>query len=291
MSARILLLFVLSLAALGCRRTPPAPVALIEGEVIDNFGRPVRGATVTIRDSAFRATTNEGGHFSLPFAPGTFTLHIEADHCAPFTRQLQVTQAMRYPLGTKMLHRIPDEPPSAGLVVTSEGYRTLERQTLARTRTRGWSQGRMLNCLEYRLQQEALPTLRGANFGAVFPVGGFDLTGVVFGLVTRDDAPDTIAPCAGRTVPVNVESVTLADRQFLMVARMPSGTFCFINRQRYTPLFNTTADMQAWCFRWEQDPSVRWGAVHSLPPDTDDHAAENWDENSNPCQPPECTAD
>lgn len=276
MSARILMLFVLSLAALGCRRTPPAPVALIEGEVIDNFGRPVRGAVAAIRDSAFRATTDERGHFSLPFAPGSFTLRIEADRCTPFTRDLQVTQAVRYPLGTKMLYRIPDEPPSAGLVVTTEGYRTLERQTLARTRTRGWTQGRMQNCLEYRLQDEALPTLRGADFRAVFPLGGFDLTGVVFGLVTRDDAPDTIAPCAGRTVPVNVESVTLVGRQFLSVAGMPSGPFCLINRQRYNPLFNTTADMQAWCFRWEQDPSVRWGAVRTLPavgqPDVDDHA-------------------
>lgn len=275
MSDRIFPLLA-ALVVLACRRAPPPPEPVIVGEVIDNFGHPVQGAVLTIRDSAFRATTNERGAFSLPFAPGTFTFRIEADRCAPFTRELQVTQAMRYPLGTKMLFRIPDESPSAALVATTEGYRPLDRETLSRTRTRGWSGGSMQNCLEYRLQDD-VPTLRAKDLTAIFPLGGFLLTRVEGGLVARDNAPDTIANCSGPVAPVRVDSVNLGDRQFLAVRTPPSGVYCFISSQRYNPLFNTTGDLQAWCFEWQQDPTVRWGAVRTLPApsgqsETDDHS-------------------
>ncbi len=263
-------------SALACRRSPPPPEPVIVGEVIDNFGHPVQGAVLTIRDSAFRATTNERGAFSLPYAPGTFTFRIEADHCAPFARELQVTQAMRYPLGTKMLFRIPDESPSTALVATTEGYRPIDRETLARTRMRGWSGGSMQNCLEYRLQDD-VPTLRAKDITAIFPLGGFLLTRVEGGLVARDTAPDSIANCSGPTAPVRVESVNLGDRQFLAAHTPPSGVYCFISAQRFNPLFNTTGDLQAWCFEWQQDPTVRWGAVRTLPApsgqsETDDHS-------------------
>lgn len=276
MSDRTHLFLFLVIAAPACRRAPPPPEPVIVGEVIDNFGHPVQGAVLTIRDSAFRATTNARGEFTIPFAPGSFQVRIEADHCAPFARDLQVTQAVRYPLGTKMLFRLPDEPPSAALVVTTEGYRPLDRQTLARTRTRGWSGGSMQNCLEYRLQDD-VPTLRAKDLTAVFPLGGFLLTRLEGGLVTRDNAPDTIANCSGPVAPVRVESVNLGDRQFFAARTPPSGVYCFISSQRYNPLFNTTGDLQAWCFEWQQDPTVRWGAVRTLPgpsgqSETDDHS-------------------
>lgn len=278
MKARTIALRFIALAALlsaSCRRTPPPPEALIVGNVIDNFGRPVEGAVITIRDSAFRATTNARGEFMVTFPPGAFQVRIEADHCAPFARDLQVTQAVRYPLGTKMLVRLPDESPSAALVVTTEGYRSLDRQTLARSRTRGWSGGSMQNCLEYRLQ-DAVPTLRARDLTAVFPLGGFQLTRLDGDLVTRDNAPDTIANCSGPVAPIRVQSVNLGDRQFLAAAALPSGTYCFITSLRYNPLFNTTGDTQAWCFEWQQDPQVRWGAMRTLPvlgqTEADDHS-------------------
>lgn len=270
------LLATATLVVASCRRAPPPPEPVIVGEIIDNFGHPVQGAVITIRDSAFRAMTNARGEFTIPFAPGSFQVRIEADHCAPFARDLQVTQPVRYPLGTKMLFRIPDDPPSAALVATTEGYRPLDRETLARTRTRGWSGGSMQNCLEYRLQ-DAVPTLRAKDLTAIFPLGGFLLTRVEGGLVARDTAPDSIANCSGPAAPVRVESVNLGDRQFLAAHTPPSGVYCFIPSQRYNPLFNTTGDTQAWCFEWQQDPAVHWGAVRTLPApsgqsETDDHS-------------------
>lgn len=261
------------LAVLACRREPPPPEPVIEGTVINNFGQPVVGAAITIRDTAFHTTTNARGEFSIHYVPGSFQLRIDAPRHAPYAHTLQVTQAVRYPLGTKMLPRIPEEPPSAALVVTTEGYRPLERETLARTRTRGWSQGRMQNCLEYRLQG-AVPTLRAADLMTVFPLGGFQLTRVEGGVVTRDDAPDTIAPCPGLAAPVQAQAIGLGDRQFLVRPTLSSGVYCFISSQRYNPLFNTTGDLHAWCFEWQQDPSVRWGAVLTLPADVDDHASD-----------------
>lgn len=258
MKSSVLIALVMVLGLFACKREAPPPV--IEGRIINNFGQPVPNAAISIRDTAFRVTTNAQGVFAIRFVPGTFTLHIEAPQHTSFTRELQVAQPVNYPLGTKMLFHIPDEPPSSGLISTTNGYRSLARQTLSRTRTQGRTQGAMQNCLEYRLLDH-LPTFRGSETLVVFPLGELLLYRLDGSLVVRENAPDTIAQCSTSSVGIQIAAANLAGRQFISSAQpLPPGTYCLINRTRYLSLFNIQGDRQAWCFRWEQDPQVRSGA-------------------------------
>jgi hypothetical protein len=81
----LLTVVLLALASPACRRTP-SPV--IVGRVTDNFNRPIAGATVSIRDTAFRVQTDARGEFSLPFTPGSFHLAIEAPGCLAWERDI-----------------------------------------------------------------------------------------------------------------------------------------------------------------------------------------------------------
>lgn len=60
------------LAVLACRREPPPPEPVIDGTVINNFGQPVVGAAITIRDTAFHTMTTARGEFSIHYVPGSF---------------------------------------------------------------------------------------------------------------------------------------------------------------------------------------------------------------------------
>ena len=269
MTARILLLLAV-LAFLACRRAPPAPVAVIEGEVIDNFGRPVRGAVATIRDSAFRATTNERGRFELPFAPGSFSLHIEADHCIPFTRDLQVTQAMRYPLGTKMLFRIPEARRETVMVAAAEGYRPLPATEFdKRVVNFGSVYAAFPNrCAVFTLGGP-VSTLRGSYPIVVVPDAQFRLVRVDNGHVTTDNYPRTTEQCPARPFGshnIDTRSIAAPDRVFIVAQSLEPGTYCYIRATRFDP--DDATNERGYCFRWERDPLVRWGShLTSAPSD------------------------
>jgi hypothetical protein len=265
MTARRLTLLValcMCLAALSCRRTPPAPVAVIEGEVIDNFGRPVRGAVATIRDSAFRATTNERGVFVLPFAPGSFTLRIEADHCTPFTHNFQVTQAVRYPLGTKMLFRIPEVSRETVMVAAEQGYQPLPATEFdKRVVNFGSVYAAFPNrCAVFRLGRP-VSTLRGSHPLVVVPDAQFRLVQVDDGHVTTDNYPRTTEACPARPFGshgVDSRSITAPDRVFMVTQSLAPGTYCFIRATRFDP--DDATNERGYCFRWERDPQVLWGS-------------------------------
>jgi hypothetical protein len=254
------------LVAGSCRRSPPAPEAVIEGEVLDNFGRPVRGAVATIRDSAFRATTNERGRFELPFAPGSFTLQIEADHCTPFTRDLQVTQAVRYPLGAKMLFRIPETPGETVMVATVDGYQPLPTTEFdKRVVNFGSVYAAFPNrCAVFTLSGP-VSTLRGSHPLVVVPDAQFRLVQVDNGHVTTDNYPRTTEECPARPFGshgIDTRSIAAPDRVFMVTQSLAPGTYCLIRANRFNP--DDAASERGHCFRWEIDPQVRWGSHLTL---------------------------
>ncbi len=262
------LAFVLALAAGACRRTPPPPEALIVGNVIDNFGRAVDGAVISIRDSAFRATTNARGEFSITFPPGSFQLRIEAPHSVPFAHDFQVTQAVRYPLGTKMLLRIPEGPRETAVVAAEEGYRPLPSVEFDRRVVNFGSVYSAFpnRCAVFSLQRP-VATLRGSGLFVAFPDANYRLVQVDDGHVATDSFPRSVGQCPG--VPqgahgIDARSMAVPGRAFLFTEALGAATYCFIRSTRFDPDDHTNG--RGYCFRWEPDPQVRWGSRLTEPP-------------------------
>lgn len=294
---------VLALSALSCKRAastsvapaspptlapaaPAAPEPVIGGTVLDSFGHPIQGATLSIRDSAFRATTDEQGELSLSFAPGSFRVTAEAPGCLPHFRDLQVTQAVRYPLGPTMLVRIPDLPRETVVVATEQGYRPLPATELER---------RVINfgsvyaafpgrCAVFSLQRD-VPILRGSVLFVVSPDEHFQLVRVEDLHVTTDSYPGSVGQCPG--VPQGARVVatrkgTMPERTFFLSTTLQPGSYCFVRSPRVHP--EAPESSQGYCFEWEVDPSRRFGASMTepreepgAPPeqliDVDDHGA------------------
>jgi len=276
---------VLALSALSCKRAPttsppPAPPAIptppaapdapepvIFGKVIDNFGRVIAGATVSIRDTLFRATTDAEGDFSLAFAPGSFHLSVAAPGCVAKDRDLQVTQAVRYPLGPTMLVRVPNAPPEDVVVATEEGYRPfpsveLDRRVVNFGSVYAAFPGR---CAVFTLDRP-LRTLRGMTLFVVAPDTHYRLVRVVNQHVTTDPYPGSVGECPG--VPqgsqgVETRSGTMPSRTFSVARELAAGTYCLIRSPRVHP--EASESNRAHCFEWQADPTRQFGATMTEP--------------------------
>lgn len=301
---RLALVLAVVTSSAACKRTPPtspaqvppltaapAPAApigpepVITGTLIDNFGHPIEGATLSIRDSAFRATTDAQGAFSLAYAPGAFRVTAEAPGCLPHSRDLQVTQAVRYPLGPTMLLRVPDISRETVVVATDDGYRPfpsvqLDRRVVNFGSVYAAFPGR---CGVFSLQHP-VPTLRGTALLMVSPDTHFKLVRVEGQHVTTDPYPGSVGECPG--VPqgahvVDAGSGAMPERTFFLANRLTSGTYCFVRSPRVHP--EAPGSTLGYCFEWQVDPQGRFGAAmtlplgaappEALPPDIDDHGA------------------
>lgn len=257
---RVLILTVLAsillLASVGCRRSASAPVPVIEGHVVDNFGRPIQGATISIRDSEYRAVTDPQGNFSLAFAPGAFSLAIRAPNCVPWLHDFQITQSVRYPLGTKILLRVPSTPNETVVVGAEQGYRVIPQVEFDR-RVVTPSQAYSHHCAEFSMRHE-VPVLRGATLFLAVPDRNFQLAQVVNQHVATEPFLSTVGACPNGVRRVDIRFTEGASRVFLF-AEPPSGTYCIIRANRFDP--NNVENRRGYCFQWTQDVQVRWGAV------------------------------
>ncbi len=271
----VLTLVVAPLSA-SCRRAAPAspapspPESVIVGRVEDSFGRPIHEAVVSIRDSTFAAVTNEEGSFSLPFAPGSFHLTIEAPGCLPWSHDFQVTQAVRYPLGTKMLLRLPDGPPETVLVSGEHAFLPLPPVEFE-SRVAIFGPTFPNRCAEFFLRRP-VPTLRGKVLSVVFPDRNFRLVRVENNHVTTDPFPYTIGVCPGGMQRVEVRGVDVPGRAFLLAEPPAPGTYCFIRSTRADPA--QAESSRGYCFVWEVDPHKVYGPAMTpappAPPNPDD---------------------
>lgn len=255
---RVLLLALLTpvllLVSAGCRRSAPAPV--IEGHVVDNFGRPIQGATISIRDSEYRAVTDPQGNFSLAFAPGAFSLTIGAPNCVSWSHDFQITQAVRYPLGTKILLRVPSTSRDTVVIAAENGYRPFPLVEFDRrvvTPTQAYSH----HCAEFSMRRE-VPVLRGAALFFAVPDRNFQLVQVVNQHVATEPFLSTVGACPNDLRRVDIRFAEGSSRVFLVV-EPPSGTYCIIRSPRMHPTHPDSN--RGYCFQWTQDAQVRWGVV------------------------------
>jgi hypothetical protein len=83
---------------------------VIQGRVVDLFGKPVAGAGVSIPNTAFAATTDAEGKYAIEFAPGQFNLQIQKQGYTSATKPWNLSQAAEVPAADVMLYQVPDEP-------------------------------------------------------------------------------------------------------------------------------------------------------------------------------------
>jgi hypothetical protein len=103
---RTLIAYLAVTAALlhGCKK------AAISGRVIDLFGQPVAGATITIPKTAFTATSDAAGRYSLSYAPGQFEVHVAKATYTSATVPWNVTESTALPSADITLYPNPEKP-------------------------------------------------------------------------------------------------------------------------------------------------------------------------------------
>lgn len=95
--------------------------AIIAGRVIDNFGNPLLGATVSIANTRFTATTDDTGSYQISYVPGKILVqyHKEDHHSTDFATEIH--ERTVYPAKDIVLFR---RPPGKGLFVMANGKYT-----------------------------------------------------------------------------------------------------------------------------------------------------------------------
>lgn len=96
------------------------PDSIIEGVVLDNFGKPIAGANVNVESTGFKTTTDESGSFAVEYVPGTFSITISSEGHTTRSQSLSIAQPSRYPLDETILYK---KPPVGGVfLVGSREY-------------------------------------------------------------------------------------------------------------------------------------------------------------------------
>ncbi len=90
---------------LGCSSTPA-----IEGVVTDHAGAALDGVRVTVRKSAYEATTNEQGRYTLAYAPGRFDVAYQLDGYTTTVVELDIQESVNFPAAAVELIPIPAGP-------------------------------------------------------------------------------------------------------------------------------------------------------------------------------------
>ena len=90
--------------------------AKLTGKVVDCFGRPIAGVSVSIDNTTFATQSNEDGRYSLPYVPGTVKVVVKKDGWYSAGIELQIATASKYPVSDMKLVPVP---PGSGIYYLS----------------------------------------------------------------------------------------------------------------------------------------------------------------------------
>jgi len=96
-------LLVLVAGFTGCKK------AEVAGNVLDNFGKPLSGATVTVDKTTFTTTTDSNGSYSVGYVPGKVLVSISKPGYLSQNLDLDIATETRYPAQTLTLYKLPAE--------------------------------------------------------------------------------------------------------------------------------------------------------------------------------------
>ncbi|MEW6312989.1 MAG: carboxypeptidase regulatory-like domain-containing protein [Pseudomonadota bacterium] len=110
----------------GCSKT-----AEVTGEVLDNFGNPLSGATVKVLNTTFTATTNGDGHYAVGYVPGKIGIVISKEGYTSTQFSLDISTEAKYPAQPVTLYKLPSE--SGIVAVGVSDYVPLQKGKLSVT--------------------------------------------------------------------------------------------------------------------------------------------------------------
>lgn len=112
----VLVLAMLVAVTLGCKK------AEIVGFVRDAEEKPVSDAKVSIPNSAYEAQTDEGGKYTLAYAPGAFSVRFEKVGYITQSVSLNLTTAAPFEAQNVVLERVLTSDDAKRLIIGSKGY-------------------------------------------------------------------------------------------------------------------------------------------------------------------------
>lgn len=80
----------------------------VEGIVQDLFGNGVEGVSVQVIKSRFATTTDKAGHYSVDYAPGTFTINFSKPGYTTHKLDLTIQEKTKFPAETVVMYPIPE---------------------------------------------------------------------------------------------------------------------------------------------------------------------------------------
>jgi len=99
--ARASALILLIAGFTGCKR------AEVTGNVLDNFGKPLSGATLTVDKTTFTATTDNEGSYKVGYVPGKVLVTISKPGYLSQNLDLDIATETKYPAKTLTLYKLP----------------------------------------------------------------------------------------------------------------------------------------------------------------------------------------
>jgi len=98
---KIVFLLTFPFLILSCEQT-------INGNIKDNFNKPVENVTIKITNSDYKSTSDSDGEFAIPFSAGKFQINFEKEHFLFVEKELELVEHKSHPLGLVEMIRIPD---------------------------------------------------------------------------------------------------------------------------------------------------------------------------------------
>jgi hypothetical protein len=80
----------------------------IDGRIVDNFGKPVEGAEVSIKGSINKVLSNSNGAFVINYAADEFTLQFKKIGYIPHFQQVKMSELKKHSLGNLRVIKSPD---------------------------------------------------------------------------------------------------------------------------------------------------------------------------------------
>lgn len=112
----------LPLALSGCKR------AVIEGQVVDAFGKPISDAVASVTGTQFTAHSDGSGKYSVGYVPGNITVAVSKPGFTDTSFSVSIATQSRYPAGPVILFEIPKVPEI--FVISGGKYETLGKASL-----------------------------------------------------------------------------------------------------------------------------------------------------------------
>lgn len=266
----------------------------IVGEVESQFGQPVEGVSVSIKNSVLATETDRDGHFELEYPLGSFVVEFTKRDMDPLSVELSLTSKQRYEIPKQHVVELPSARNGFIRIAADHEYINLPAVPLAESPVMGkvstFGGVRDTPCKLYRSrhplnitqQDEFLAFLMpSASFAITDAVGRREVKQVTFnesataggkvpvrlirvgadGAVASVPAKRADARCPVPIQPVEMRYVPDSSRpgRLRVTGELDPGHYCFVNYvSGWTGISQFTPE--AFCFTWKspvQAPSPK----------------------------------